>query len=150
MPWEVKERDLKRAARKAEGRERRPKVKPDQMVKKREKLESEQKHGNNNDRGPNRDKGKQSDELTATARQKPERGKSISARIKERDVRIPPDQQRRLDREDSWLPADPDQDTNITAAGQQEPESKTMDLVTREDQSVQLVQTTRGYNALGR
>ena len=150
MPWEVEERELRRAARKAEGRGRRPKGDPDQMVKKRKKLESEPKHENDKDRGPNRDKGKQLDGLTATQRQRPERGKSISARIKERDVRIPPDQQRRLDREDSWLPADPDQSTNFNATGQQEPESKTMDLVNREDQSVPLFQTTRRYNALGR
>lgn len=150
MPWEVKERDLKRAARKVEGRRRRPKVKPDQMVKKREKPESEPKHENDKDRGPSRDKGKQSDELTATVQQKPERGKSISARIKERDVRIPPDQQRRLDREDSWLPVDPDQGTKIPAAGRRELESKPTDMVNREDQTLQLVHTTRRYNALGR
>ena len=120
------------------------------MVKKREKPESESKHENDKDGGPNRVKGKQSDEVTATARQKPKRGKTISARIKERDVRSPPDLQLRLDQEDSWLPADSDQGTNIPAAGQRKPESQTMDVMSREDQTVQLVQTTRRYNALGR
>lgn len=95
----VNEQDLKRAARKAEGRGRRRKVRPEQKTKKHQKPEGKQKYENNKDRGQNQDKKKES---VKAARQKPERGTTISAR----DVRIPPDQQRRLDRQDSWLSAD--------------------------------------------
>lgn len=103
VPWVVNEQDLKRAARKAEGRGRRSKVRPEQKTKKHQKPESKQKYEHDKDRGHNRDKGKEPDKIAGAARQKLERRTTISAR----DVRIPPDQQRRLDRQDSWLPDQP-------------------------------------------
>lgn len=133
MPWLVKEHELKRAARKAEGRGCRRK-------------ESKPKHGNDKDRGLNRDRGKESGKIRATVRQKPEEGKNMSARIKGREVRIPPDQERLLGREDSWLPAEPDQTANITAAREQELGSSTVDLVAKQNQPKQ---SNGRYDALG-
>lgn len=149
MPWVIEEQDLKRAARKAEGRGRRKKVKPDQKTKKRQKLENKQRHENEKDRGQNQDQRKESEEIRATVRQKPERGKTISARIKGREVRIPPDQQRRLDRGDSWLPVDPHQTANFTAARDPEQGSKMVDVMTKRDQPKQRIGTAGAYDALG-
>lgn len=132
MPWLVKERDLKRAARRAEGRGRGRKATPEQKTKQHQKLESKQKHENEKDTAPNQDKGKEPRETRATARQKPKEGEAISARIKGRDVRIPHDQQCRLDRGDSWLPAGPGQSADTSAARAQEPRPKTMGLVSKE------------------
>lgn len=70
----------------------------------------------------------------------------MSARIKGREVRIPPDQERLLCRDDSWFPAEPDQTANIAAAREQELESNTVDLVAKENQPKQFVGR---YDALG-
>lgn len=131
MPWVVKERDVKRAATKAEGGKPLKKAR-EQKTKQRQKLESKQKHENENDAAPNQDEGKESVEIQATVRRKLEGGKAISARIKGRDVRIPLDQQHRLDQEDSWLPADPGQSASTTAArAQKAEEGKTISARTK-------------------
>ena len=138
VPWVINEQDLKRAARKAEGRGRRRKVRLDRAAKKDQTLESKQKHEHEKAKAQNRE----TDELSAPARSKLDR---VEPRIKGREVRIPPDQQRRLDRGDSWLPAEGPHQSAATLK-QDRGDRNPMDSVARKKQPMY---PAGRYDALG-
>ncbi|MCJ1471041.1 hypothetical protein MMC07_009689 [Pseudocyphellaria aurata] len=142
VPWVLKEQDLKRAARKAEGRRRLRDVGSRQKTRKRHKGASRQKQ--DDEKGENGgDDGKASEVRVAAQRKKPERENPVSVRIKGRDVRIPPDQQRRLDGPESWIPAAPDQTPRAAAAREPKPG------LNRTDRKDAPAQSVRTYDALG-